>query len=85
MVCLLYWSGHALETSGTETSIFVSFVFKVSFLEMDLTHLKCAVNFFFFSVLKMEPRALQIASLSVPAQLVVPVFAPSVSVCSLDK
>lgn len=47
--CLLYWSGHALETSGMETSIFVSFVFKVSFLEMDPTHLKCAVNFFFFS------------------------------------
>lgn len=84
MVCLLYWSGHALETSGTETSIFVSFVFKVSFLEMDPTHLKCAVNFFFFFSAKDGAQGLA-DSLSVPAQLVVPVFAPSVSVCSLDK
>lgn len=61
----------------------MSFVFKVSFLEMDPTHLKCAVNFFFFSA-KDGTQGLA-DSLSVPAQLVVPVFAPSVSVCSLDK
>lgn len=56
--------------------------FKVSFLEMAPFHLKCAVNFFFSAEDGTQGLA---DSLSVPVQLVVPVFAPSVSVCTLDK
>lgn len=63
MVCLLYWSGHALKTSEKRPSS-CPLSFKVSFLEMDPTHLKCAVNFFFSAKDGTQGLA---DSLSVPA------------------
>lgn len=57
--------------------------FKVRVLEIDPLRLKCAVNFLFFYAKDGTPGLAD--SLFVPAQLVVPVFAPSVSVRTLDK